>query len=96
MNTKISRQIWGFHRRHVIKSPMGHGITDGVTICSCGAKWHTWYSKTGLEWNPLDDKCQSHDRAESKLPKCPACNSTLTIDMEQNVFCPNPECGWEE
>ena len=69
-NQLIRKQLKTFFAAHSISSPHDRPVNtnDGVTICSCGARWHTFYSRHGLEWKPLNDQCAIHDAAQAKLP----------------------------
>lgn len=94
----VLEQLNRFENEHRIYSPHGESgkaghVTDGVTVCSCGAKWRTYYSAKGLEWIPLNDLCQDHDDIELALPRCMNCGGKLGYDETGSVFC--IECGSE-
>ncbi len=61
--TKIRKQ-------HVLRNPVGvGGITSGTATCSCGALWRVFYARNGMEWQPLNDQCATHDQAMAQLPQ---------------------------
>jgi len=63
----MNAQNKAIFKAHKVSSPMGNGITDGITTCSCGARWRTYYSAQGLEWIPLNEQCAAHDEAMSQI-----------------------------
>jgi hypothetical protein len=46
-----------------IPNNAGKGLTSWIAACSCGAEWQCEYDNTGLQWKPLNDKC---DNCEAK------------------------------
>ena len=81
---EIKAKLIEFHRNHQISSPHSTfgrvGTNDGTTICSCGARWHTFYSRYGLEWTPLNEQATAHDQAQAMLP------DGYGLDMEGDLF----------
>ncbi len=79
---EIKAKFVEFFAKHQISSPHGSPVnaTDGVTTCSCGARWHTYYSHHGLEWKPLNEQATAHDAAQAALP------DGYGLDMEGNLF----------
>jgi len=75
-------QFVEFFRNHKVSSPHDFPInaTDGITTCSCGARWRTFYSRYGLEWKPLNEQATAHDEAQATLP------DGYGLDMEGNLF----------
>jgi len=77
---EIKTKLVEFNGGHEIASPMGNGVTDGITTCSCGAQWRTWYSRYGLEWRALNEQAEVHDQEAAKLP------GGYGVDYEGNLF----------
>jgi len=48
-------------KEHKLEVPenAGKGLTSWIAVCSCGAEWHCYYSRYGLEWKARNDKCKS-------------------------------------
>ena len=76
---EIKKLLVKFYKKHNIASPMGNGVTDGITTCSCGAWWHTWYTNYGLQWKALNEEAKNHDKEEKALPE------GYGIDYEGNL-----------
>jgi len=70
------------YEEHKMSSPHDGPVraTDGITICSCGARWRTFYSRLGLEWKPLNEQCDMHDAAQAALP------ADYGLDQEGGLF----------